>query len=298
MMDTKKKTWVVILLYYIGIIIVKDYLVNLFVHMSDVGNGVTYNSFKSALFQAFVLIIGAWICLRNVYGIGRRDAVYRRVPSKSFSEVCGFRKISVMTGLKGVFIGGLSYIAFNSIKNAYLMYCFASGEEIKWSTEVTAPEPGVFLFILFIFSLLMVVGEELVYRSMLFHNIEGSKENKIVVYLLSIVFFAIAHDSKEQMIQAAFLGLLLCLLMDFTKSVLVCIIIHMTYNIIGCVITYYSPMLLLNMAGFTKEMLEIEAMIVAVKLLLVAVPAVTVLFIMVQGIVNKTRISGETRKRG
>ncbi|MBP3610103.1 MAG: CPBP family intramembrane metalloprotease [Lachnospiraceae bacterium] len=282
MTNTTRKISILLPMVYIGIIVVKDYLVNLLVYMNDSEKGLAYISLKSALIQAVILICGALAFIYIKYITMRKEAVYNGEEAQSFLEIGGFRKISLSEAGAAVLIGTLSYIAFNSLKNVYMMFKFCVYGDAGFAAEKIPVGSGEFLFLLFIFAFLMVIGEELVYRSMLFYNLYCKGKKNVFSILFCILVFAAAHGSVEQMLQAAFLALLLCTITIKSQSVFICVIIHMIYNVLGTTITYYNPMFMLEFFGAGYDMLQVDGMIVAVKLLLAAVIATTLLFLLVQ----------------
>lgn len=274
----KSKFLVMSLWFYIVTIFTKDYIVNLLIYMNESDQGLAYISLKSALIQAFVLILGGILFFIVKRKILNDDAVYNgNKDKKTLVSVAKINRISLKQILLGFISGIVSYIAFNSLKSAYIMIRIYINGEVNTGTAPIDIETGMLFYITFIFAILMVIGEELVYRSMLFSESIYTGGRIILFLIINSLIFASAHDSVDQIIQAVFLSIILCLSLLKTGSLTSCILIHFTYNVIGLFVTYLRPTLMLELTGYRYGMLNIDILISTVAFLILFIAASVIL---------------------
>lgn len=300
---SKRNSYIpIMLIVYILIIISKDYLINLFLFMNNTAEGLTYLSLKSALLQAGVLIVGGLTFFLIKYKKKCDEAVYNSENEMpNFAQIAGFVRTSTPNVLFSFLIGFVSYVAFNSMKNIYIVCKLYFAGEMYVPAAANAIGISEFLTLLLVFSVWIVLGEEIVYRSMMFSQLFKESKSQRIATVFSVFVFVAAHNSIEQMIQAAFLATILCMVIQKTDSIIPCIAIHFTYNTLGIINTYYYPTAFLEMFGYQYGMTNIDILVSVVKVLIVSLVASAILFIflkekMLQVAKSKTEASGTLLK--
>jgi len=242
MKNSKPKNFTLLFVIYIIAIAVKDYVFPRITFMTTNGNESFAGSLRDALLQFSVLFVFVLIFFIFKYNRERSRAVIKkRKTVDSFSSIINWKPCSKVNVVLCVIIGITSYISFQLFKNVYLVinYSITYNDELIpiQQTNIDAL-PVVMLFL--VYAIWVVLSEEFFYRSMLFSEI--LKRNRLFAYLFSVIIFALAHNSFEQIVQATFLAIVLCVIFEKTASVIPCIIIHIIYNMLGVINTYiYSP---------------------------------------------------------
>ena len=265
------------LLMYAVIIFLKDYYVNRFYLMISGFDHKNSDSFGLIL-QPAVLVVGAllfaWFIKRKRSKTGEKQEI---------TDILGIGPVGTMNIFKSIGIGTVCFFAFNMLKNAIFVVLAANGKPVSISYIETPIDIGYFLFLLVMLGIWMPIGEELVYRGMLFH-IPSKTGNVVLLTLLNLLIFAGAHQSGEQVIQAIVLGLILCLFARKTGSISMGIIIHITFNLIGLVITYYFPLTLLTAFGIREDSTKNAMLLGACEMMFVVIVLLMLLVVLIHGI--------------
>ncbi|MCR5608009.1 MAG: CPBP family intramembrane metalloprotease [Lachnospiraceae bacterium] len=86
------------------------------------------------------------------------------------------------------------------------------------------------------------IGEELIFRGIFLSS--HDKVNKIGAILISAVLFGIFHGNINQFVYAAFLGIILAIVVEITDSIYSSMIIHFVFNGTETVMIYLLPKLI------------------------------------------------------
>ena len=227
---------------YIIAILLKDYIFPRISYMANNYESSFSISIRDALLQFGILLTAAFIFFIVKYNNERSQTVIeKRERFDSFSSIIHWNHCSKFNIGLYVIIGTASYISFQLFKNVYLVINYSiTANDVLIPLQQPSIEilPLVMLFLTYV--IWAAFSEEFFYRSMLFGEI--LKRNRLFAYLFSVIIFALAHNSVEQVIQSAFLAIVLCVVFEKTASILPCIIIHIIYNTLGVINTYiYLP---------------------------------------------------------
>ncbi len=104
---------------------------------------------------------------------------------------------------------------------------------------------GKYFLALFALALLPAIGEELVFRGVIFHGLR-TRFNDISAVLLSALMFALMHQSLQQLLYPFILGCIMGWVVLRTGSLVSSIIIHFVNNFLVVTFTFVE-----NMTGFS-----------------------------------------------
>ena len=265
------------LLMYALIIFLKDYYVNRFYLMVSGFDHQNSDSFGLIL-QPAILVFGAvlfaWLIKRKRSRTGEKQEIF---------DILGIGPAGALNIFKSIGIGAVCFFAFNMLKNAIFVALAAYGKPVSISYVETPIDSGYFLFLMVMLGVWMPIGEELVYRGMLFH-IPSKTGNVVLLTLLNLLIFAGAHQSGEQVVQAIVLGLILCLFARKTGNISMGIIIHITFNLIGLIVTYYFPLALFTAFGIREDSTKNAMLLGACEMMFVVIILLMLLTVLIRGI--------------
>lgn len=109
----------------------------------------------------------------------------------------------------------------------------------NFSEESSFVGAGTFGWSLLAKALLGPIVEELTFRGLAFGRFRKGIPTWAAM-LLSSLLFGLVHGELLWMINAFFLGILLCLVADFTNTILSSIFVHVTFNAFGVIWTYHN----------------------------------------------------------
>ncbi len=110
---------------------------------------------------------------------------------------------------------------------------------VSTTLGVTVNSFWEFCLILFIYALLPAVGEELVFRGIIYNGLRQKYSAKCAI-LISSLLFALIHFSIFKTFYQFILGLILGIMLYFTGSIIYCMIFHFVNNFIVLLITALS----------------------------------------------------------
>lgn len=114
--------------------------------------------------------------------------------------------------------------------------------------------PGVLIITLFSSALLPAVGEELIFRGLIFNGLK--EKNTLFAVIVSSLFFALFHFNPSQLLYPFLFGLLLAFAYSKTKNIFVPILIHFINNLTNIILQYF------NLTIFKPSTLNIALMAV------------------------------------
>jgi len=148
---------------------------------------------------------------------------YIFVKKQDISEVLRIKTINIPTILLSVLAAMLCYpvSAFISVISSY----FIQNNLTDAMSSVYSAGLG---FALFATAILPALGEEILFRGVLYHTYSRISPRKGI--LLSALLFALMHMNFYQMFYAFFIGIIFALMMEAADSLLVPMIMHFIYN--------------------------------------------------------------------
>lgn len=192
----------------------------------------------------------------------------------------GINSIGKYNGLMAVIIGIISYFSFNLLKSFVSLVSFYFGNDISIGYVDAPVDPSFFVFVVMMLGVWMPIGEEMIYRGMLFHMISRPKRAGILI-LFNCVVFSGAHQSAEQMIQAFFLGVVLCLLVRRMNGITMGLIVHVSFNVLGLVMTYFCPLFVFKAFGVEEQMSSNQLLLSASCMLFFSIFFMTLLILLI-----------------
>ena len=242
MQNNKTKKFTLLFMIYIIAIVTKDYIFPRVSYLANDFDESAATHLRDALLQFNILFTSALLFFAFKYKNEKNQvAIEKQERVVSFSGIMNWNHCSRFNIILCVIMGIASYVSFQLFKNVYLIINYSiTNNETLIPTQQTVVEVFPLVMFFLIYVLWAALSEEVFYRSMLFGEI--LKGNRLFAYLFSVVIFALAHNSVEQIIQATFLAIVLCIVFEKTESILPCIVIHIIYNTLGVINTYiYSP---------------------------------------------------------
>lgn len=280
------------LIWYAIIRFLKDYFLGLLYLMIS---GFNENGLEiiGLLTQSAVLIISA---ILFAWFIKRKLSSHDKGEGQSVWNILGIKPIGRGTVLKSVLLGAVCFFTFNILKNSIVLVFASFGRDVSIGYVDAPPDFPSFLFLLLMFCLWMPLGEELIYRGMLFH-MPVERENVVLLTITNLLVFAGAHEYGDQAIQAFFLGLVLCLSAYRTKSTSVGIIIHMVFNLFGMIITYYFPLSLFTIFGVNGNGTPNEMRLAAARMLFVVIALLILLVVLISKMKLPFKVAYEVKEQ-
>lgn len=177
--------------------------------------------------------------------------LFLRITGQSFSDLILNEKlrwnrliwipIVLVLSLYGVeLVGKLSSSLFE-----YLNYTTILEDELIWQNTIaemfTHNNPARFLFSLFAVAVLPAIGEELIYRGILFKKLLEATGNVHFAVIISGVIFAAMHSQPVQILPIACMGIVFGYIYYYTKSIWYSIILHFLINGIQITLFYFWP---------------------------------------------------------
>lgn len=263
------------LLWYAIIIFLKDYYLNLFYFMISDSKDSDGNVI-SLIIQSAILVIGAilFAWFRKIKE--RKDSMI----AKDLWTTIGFNTIGNTNCLMSILIGIISFFSFNLLKSCVTLLMAFLGSDITIGYIDAPVDPTFFVFVVLMLGVWMPIGEEMLYRGVLFYMISSDK-HAVTLILFNCIVFAGAHQSAEQMIQAFFLGGVLCILVRKMNSITMGLLVHVSYNVVGLVMTYFFPLFFFNVFGADEEMSYNQMLLSAAIMLFFSILTITLLMLLI-----------------
>lgn len=234
----KKNNYILLIFFLLFTFVIKDYAIPLMFYIIDISNESIYFSLLNALIQFGFLSLMALVYCFIQYKKGKKYLLTSNISDAemTFARVCGFNKQSAISYVLTVVISVFCFFSFQLFKNAYLFLKYSFSSDISLVSKVSSIDINILIMLILVHVVWAGIGEELIYRRIIFGEI--LKKNKVLAYIISVVLFALAHNSTEQIIQATFLAIILCIVYHITNSISLCLILHIIYNSLGMLVTY------------------------------------------------------------
>ncbi|MCM1988605.1 CPBP family intramembrane glutamic endopeptidase [Oceanirhabdus seepicola] len=165
----------------------------------------------------------------------------------SLAKYCGVRKVSIKNAtliiIMGTCLAFLSSLVVGLLQDFFTDYATIN-ESISSVTdavkntggELTHTRSSVEVIMAWIGMFSMIIGipvfEEVLFRGLIFNSLKSHLKIGWCV-VVSAIIFGIAHMNVLQGIYACFLGVVLAIAYEKTKSIWAPIIMHVTYNFLG-----------------------------------------------------------------
>lgn len=158
-----------------------------------------------------------------------------RLRNKSISEECRFSDISWNHGVASGILG-ISGLAVSSILLATLSF-FQDTAYLEHIENMELLLGGNKLLVFISVGIVAPIIEEIIFRGLVFRELEKSLNVKAVVVVQALLF-GIYHFNLAQGVYTVFLGLVLGLALVWTKSIWAPIIIHMVNNSVSFLFSF------------------------------------------------------------
>lgn len=172
--------------------------------------GFSFTAFQSIIVSQLFIILPALI--------------YVVIHKINVVEFVRWKRIRIVTVIQLIFLAFMLMPVMSFISYVSMLLF----ENHIGSTVQTMVSDTNFLFCFLAIAVLPAIFEELVYRGV-FYN-EYSKYNQRKAILLSAFMFGLLHMNMNQFLYAFAMGVVFCLVIEATDSVLSTVIIHMTIN--------------------------------------------------------------------
>lgn len=218
---------------------------------------------------AFILVFGLW---------------YRKICKDSDEKKADFRNIFRRKNLAGMICIGIGSCYALNMGMEVVLPLIPSDILESYMNLMEQAQIGVNPVSIFAATILAPIGEEFIYRGVLFHFArkvtENMKDKRVVFWIANIiqaVFFGASHLNIFQGVYAFVIGLLIGYVAYRCKSVLPAILVHLIFNVLSVltapilmeILSYYSNyyyvtlgvflmmiilgVYLLNESGFPKK---------------------------------------------
>ena len=234
----------------------------------------------SLICQSAILVIGAIL-----FAWFRKVKENGSMIEKDLWTTIGINTVGKTNCFMSVIIGIISFFSFNLLKSCVSLLMVYFGSDISIGYLDAPVDPSFFVFVVLMLGIWMPIGEEMIYRGMLFYMISSDKY-AVPFILFNCIVFAGAHQSAEQMIQAFFLGFVLCFLVHKMKSITMGVFVHISYNIVGIIVTYFFPLFFFKVFGADEELSPNQMLLSAAMMLFFAIISITLLLLLISRLNN------------
>ena len=139
-----------------------------------------------------------------------------------------------------VFLAILSVFACVNATNLFNYFAgVLTSTPVSNSLGVNLKSFGDFCLITLLYAILPSVGEELVFRGIIYNGLREKFSAKTSI-IISAVLFALVHFSIFKTFYQLILGLILGLIVYFTGSIVYCMIFHLINNFVVLLVSYIS----------------------------------------------------------
>lgn len=190
--------------------------------------------FISLLYSQFILVLPTILYI-----------IIKRI---SVKELFRFRKIRIGTIFLIVLFAFLIMPLMQEINLISML--FAKNEITSKMYAITDNKP--FLVSLFLIAVIPAVFEESVYRGCFFHTY--SKKSPLKAILLSGLLFGLMHLNFNQFSYAFIMGMIFCILIEGTDSIVSSMIVHFVINGWSVLMLYVMPLVQKMAGNRTSEM--------------------------------------------
>ena len=232
-------------------------LLGMFVSQIAESSGVTTDKITSSIWYILAYSLVNILIYALVY------ICYNKYKKIEFKAVKAEFKMEWHTYLLVISIGIISLFGIQFFIGAVDNLLELIGYPLKGSALVNPTNFGSFILATIVLAVIPAIGEELIFRGIVFNGLR-SKFSNLTSILLSALLFALMHASLQQFIYPFILGVIMSWVVARTGSLIASILVHFTNNFLVVLMTYLS-----NTTNFSLSLPNTWwAYIVAVGLLL------------------------------
>lgn len=180
--------------------------------------------------------------------------IFLRITGLAFRDIIFFQRLKplmllALPGLLVVCFAGVeafSYISYSLFENAG-GYSFIEAElqyQQMLTTTFTHTDPLRLVLSIFVVAIVPAVGEELVYRGILFTRLIEATSNVHFSALISGIIFAAMHSQPLQILPIAAMGVALAYIYYYTRNIWYNILLHFLINGVQLLLFYFWPELM------------------------------------------------------
>lgn len=167
--------------------------------------------------------------------------IFTKVKKTDFVQATRIRgKLNIKQILLLPLISVFTIVAFLPLSQMFANLLFLLG----WKGAISVPlssNVGVYFLSVFAIALLPAFGEELLMRGALLSGLKS--RTPAFAVLISALMFSLMHANAIQTVYQFFIGIVLCVVCIWSKSLVAPMVVHFLNNLVSLTITAYVPAL-------------------------------------------------------